>query len=558
MAHAGRHERKAETGPRRRGVIIGAGAAGLVVLGGGAAALVATQGGDGSGGSDGGGLFAGSGRSTTPPPPPRAVDSLADESSKVPEIATTDLSGLADPRSVSFPRLPRARGLSEALDMAVNKILREHVYSGAEASALSVTGTVFAAGADVLGAALLHTDAQGEVPAVVYYRSAEDRPFTSPGLIAPERWADLEKAVASAAGDVEGVDAASLAHALQQQPRPWGNGPAIIPLKDGTLHLVFPAATVAGKPAAAEVILDAATAKPLLSEDGTAVLAALASPAPFDPATVTDPPGTKGDADYIQPPEVGAPASPREADPTGPDSQLAPLSGPGVRPSPVAAPDATRLKAVALTFDDGPDPNLNQPLRDALNEHRAASTFYFIGKNVKEYASWCAKTAANGMEIGSHSWSHVQLSAQSGDKLNDEVVKPTDEIAAAAGRPPFVMRPPYGARNDRVDEAVGAQGQSSQIWDVDTLDWKTKSAPKNVSAVQGATVRGSIVLMHEIHPTSVEAVPDILDWLDENGYTLLTSSELGQNQMRAGKHYMQGLVTHEIAPPAGASDGGAG
>lgn len=559
----GRHQRPedAEDGPRRgtprRGLLIGAGALGVLAVGGGAAAVWSGLGTGGDGASDGGGgIFGGSPAETTPPP---VVSTLQDLSANVPDTSAIDLSQLSAPVSVTFPRVAGARGLSEAIDMSVNKLLREHVYSGAPAADLSVTGTLFVAGTDTLGALLRHTDASGQTPCVLYYRAAGDRPFTSPGLIAPEQWAALEQATANAAAEVDGLDAASLASALQEQPRPWGNGPAMVFAADGALHLLFPAALVDGQRTAVELPIDAATIKPLLSEDGAAVLAASAAPAGFDPATVSVPGdgSTNGDKAYVQPASVPAPARAREGDGTGPVAQLAPLSGAGVRPSSVAAPDATRLKAMSLTFDDGPDPDKNQTLRDALNERRAAATFYMIGTSVQAYPEWCAKTAANGLEVGSHSWSHRQLSALSGQKLTDQCAKPTEEIARAAGRAPFVMRPPYGARNDRVDAELGTLGQSAQIWDVDTMDWKTLNVAKNLAAIQNGTRRGSIALMHEIHQTSVDSVPQILEWLDQNDFTLLTASELGQNQMWAGRHYLMGLVTHEITPPAPpASDSG--
>lgn len=558
----GRHQRTEAAegsegrGTPRRGLLIGAGALGVLAVGGGAAAVWSGLDHDGSGSSDGGGVLGGSPTESTPPP---VVSTLTDLSANVPDTSTVDLSQLSEPQSVTFPRVAGARGLSEAVDMSVNKILREHVYSGAPATDLSVTGTIFLASADTIGALLRHRDASGETPCTVYYRGGGDHPFTSPGLIAPERWAELEKAAASAAADVDGLDAGSVASALQEQPRPWGNGPAMVFAADGGLHLLFPAVTVNDERAAVELTIDAAAATPLLSEDGAAVLAASASPATFDPSTVTVPGegSTNGDKAYVLPPSVPAPSRARDGDGAGPVAQLAPLSGPGVRPSSVTAPDATRLKAMSLTFDDGPDPDKNQTLRDTLNAHRAAATFYMIGTSVQAYPEWCARTAANGFEVGSHSWSHKQLSALSGQKLTDQCVKPTDEIAKATGRAPFVMRPPYGARNDRVDEELGSLGQSAQIWDLDTLDWKTRNVAKNIAAVQDGARRGSIALMHEIHPTSVESVPQILDWLGENDFTLLTCSELGQNQMWAGKHYMVGLITHEVAPPAPpASDGG--
>lgn len=555
----GRHERVPEGRPGRRGVIIGGAAVGVLAAGGAGWAVVNGLGGGGDGASDGGGgLFGGGGDEDGPTQAPRALESLPDQGSHVPDLATIDLSGLSEPVPATFPRVPGARGLSEAVDVAVNKVLREHVWAGDAAGELKVSGQIVAAGADVLGAAILVTEGDARSASVIYYRADGDRGFTSPGLIAPEQWAAFEKAVSAAAKDVEGLDASALATQLQEQPRPWGNGPSLLFDGDGALRVVLPAASVGGTRTEAEITVAKADVEPLLSEDGKAVAAAVAAPAGFDPSRVTVPGdgSNNGDKVYVDPPEVGKAARARESDGAGPVSQLAPLSGAGVRPSPVPAPDATRLNALSLTFDDGPSPELNQKLRDTLNEHRAAATFYMIGQSVHAYPEWCAKTAANGFEIGEHSWSHKQLSALSGQKLTDEVTKPSDAIAQAAGRAPFVMRPPYGARNDRVDEAVGALGQSSQIWDVDTLDWKTKNTQKNIDAMRSGAKRGVIALMHEIHPTSVQAVPQILEDLADGGFTLLTASEIGQAQMWAGKHYMHGLVTREIAPSAPASDGG--
>lgn len=568
----GRHERRPETaaGASRRGLLIGGAVAGAAAIGGGAWALTSLGGDDDSGAkSSGGGLFGG-GEETQK----RALDSLADLSQNVPKTSTVDLSKLEkNGVPVSFPRIGSARGISEALDMAANKILREHAFAGDDAGDLSVTGRIFLTGASVIGAALLVTEGSGDTAessaSVVYYRAKGDRPYTSCGLIAAKQWATFTQAVATAAQKVEDVDASSLATALQEQPRPWGNGPAILPDADGSLHVVFPAALVAGKRAEAQVDLDAATAAPLLSDEGNAVLAAAKSPGAFDPKTVTVPgkDRTYGDEIYREPSSVpeGRAARTREDGVPGPVSQL---SGAGTRPAVVAAPDASRLKAMSLTFDDGPSPELNKTLRQSLNKARAAATFYMIGQSVQAYPMHCAATAANGFEIGSHSWSHAQLSAISADRLTAQVTKPAEAIEKAAGRAPFVMRPPYGARNRRVDQSLRSLGESAQIWDVDTLDWQTLSVSKNIQHVQNETRRGSIVLMHEIHPTSVKAVPDILEWLAEDGFTLLTASEIGQNQMYAGKYYMKGLITHEIEPKGqdgssasdagGASDGGSG
>ncbi|WP_259559548.1 polysaccharide deacetylase family protein [Brachybacterium sillae] len=211
-------------------------------------------------------------------------------------------------------------------------------------------------------------------------------------------------------------------------------------------------------------------------------------------------------------------------------------------PSAVVAPDARLLRAVALTYDDGPARGLNEELRGHLDEHHAAATFFLIGNIVPGQEDLVAATSADGHEVGCHSWTHRDLARTGSEKLEKEIGHTTEVIRDALGRRPLVMRPPYGARDKQVDERAGQDGQSVQLWDVDTLDWQHKNGDKTLHAVTSQTRRGSIILMHEIHQASVDATPRVLQWLDENDYTLLTCSELGQNQMWAGKHYTHGLI----------------
>ena len=185
----------------------------------------------------------------------------------------------------------------------------------------------------------------------------------------------------------------------------------------------------------------------------------------------------------------------------------------------------------------------------------AAATFFMIGKNVAEWSDVVTATALDGFEVGCHSWSHPQLTRCSEEKLKKELGQTTEVIGKAIGRLPFLMRPPYGARNKHTDQKCGGYGQSVQIWDVDSLDWKNRNVQKNMEEIRKYSRRGSLVLMHEIHKASVDTVPGALDFFAENNFTLLTTSELGQNQMYAGKHYMHGLVTKKEKSPEGGSDG---
>lgn len=528
-------------GPARRGVLTGAGllgTLGLVAIGG--RSLVSALGAEDAAERRANGARSEAGADGASPHADSLLAALPDLASRVPEATTTDLALLDRGPAASVPRLPSARGLSSALDVTLNKVLREHGYAGDGAGTLALHGQVTVCGRDVLGAVLSHRDARGETALAVYYRAEQDRALTSPGLIAPEQWMTFEKAVAALARDVPALDPLSLADALQEQPRPWGNGPTILPGDQGALRLLFSAALRDGEHATVELVLPARETQPLLSDDGRAVLAAVAAPADFDPATVT-PPGDAASAPAAAPdPSAPKPSAPRAADAPGPISQLAPRSGPGVRPSPVPAPDASRLRALALTFDDGPSPQLNGKLRDALGARRAPATFFMIGRSVASASDWCTRTALAGMEVGSHSWSHAQLDKKRGAGLDEQLTRASEEIARCTGRPPLLLRAPYGARNRRSDDAAGRLGEADVLWDVDTEDWKTLDTDANIAAVHRDAHRGAIILMHEIHPTSVAAVPAILQDLQAQGYCLLTCSELAQGTVAAGSHWRHG------------------
>jgi peptidoglycan/xylan/chitin deacetylase (PgdA/CDA1 family) len=501
-----------------------------------------------SGGSDGGGEGSGNGDPTTPPPPDFAgmsrtlIGALPDVGSEVPDLKTVDLKKTTD-LDVAYVRTTAARGLTEAADICAGKLLRERLARGDDAT-LTVTSRVIATGKNTIGLLLDVTDEEGPFPILVWYRGKKDRPCLSTGLIKADEWSTFGDAVLEAATQVPGADADQLGELLCEQPRPFGNGPALLPAADGSLSVLFPSADRDGSRGELGLTLPAETVADLLSGTGEAVMKAFASPATFDPDSVSipDPDTHSGDEVYSPPKEIDSPQAARSSKGPGPLTQLAPRVEDGERPAIVVAPDATRLNALSLTFDDGPAPDLNDQLLDTLRENNAAVTFFMIGQSAAEWPDLVANTAAAGQEVGNHSWSHKQLNAVGADTLDDQIRRPTETLEKAGGRPVLVMRPPYGARNSSVDDKAGEFQQSVQIWDVDSLDWQTRNTQKDIEAIQSGSHRGALILMHEIHQPTVDAVPTILDWFAENDYTTLTTSELGQNQMYAGKNYMRGLI----------------
>ncbi len=202
-------------------------------------------------------------------------------------------------------------------------------------------------------------------------------------------------------------------------------------------------------------------------------------------------------------------------------------------------PDCGQAKCVALTFDDGPGDHTGK-LLDMLREKGAKATFFVVGQMVAAAhgAATVRRIVAEGHELGNHSWSHPMLTGLSGQRLAYEIGHTGDLVRRLTGVRMRVMRPPYGATDRAVAEQTRRRGLAQILWNVDTFDWRDR-VPALV-AKRGAQVRpGSIVLMHDIHPTTVKAVPRLLDTLGHRGYSFVTVTELYGDRLRPGRRYEQ-------------------
>ena len=195
---------------------------------------------------------------------------------------------------------------------------------------------------------------------------------------------------------------------------------------------------------------------------------------------------------------------------------------------------------VALTFDDGPGPYTAR-LLNCLEENGAKATFFMVGTSVPKYASTVKRMAEMGCELGSHSYSHPQFTLLSDSQIRQECSKAADLIKAASGQKPTVFRLPYGdgASDSRVLKAIGLP---SIYWSVDPRDWANTGNPQHtVNAVLGTVKDGDIVLMHDIHASSVTAAETIIPALIRRGYQLVTVSQLadykGKTTLKTGNTY---------------------
>jgi peptidoglycan/xylan/chitin deacetylase (PgdA/CDA1 family) len=181
------------------------------------------------------------------------------------------------------------------------------------------------------------------------------------------------------------------------------------------------------------------------------------------------------------------------------------------------------VKCVALTFDDGPAAQETATLLTYLAKYDARATFFVVGQNVAAHPELVRAEARAGNEIGNHSWNHPNLTGLSPAQINSQLDRTSAAIKAATGKEPTLFRPPYGAINAKVRKATRL---SPVLWDVDTEDWKYRDAAKIAQTVIAQTGRNDVILMHDIHPTSVAAVPEILRTLTARGYRFVTVSQL--------------------------------
>src|SRR5262250_3305758 len=182
---------------------------------------------------------------------------------------------------------------------------------------------------------------------------------------------------------------------------------------------------------------------------------------------------------------------------------------------------------IAMTFDDGPSATLTPKLLDLLAAHHIKATFFVIGENVAEHPEIVARAAREGHEIGNHSWSHPNFGKMSDESVRRQLRQTDDAIKSATGQRPTLLRPPYGSITDREKRWIHDEfGYDIILWDVDPLDWKRPGPSVVRSRILKETRPGSIVLSHDIHPGTIEAMPSTFDQLEAKGFKFVTVSEL--------------------------------
>ncbi|WP_395744780.1 polysaccharide deacetylase family protein [Prosthecobacter sp.] len=171
-----------------------------------------------------------------------------------------------------------------------------------------------------------------------------------------------------------------------------------------------------------------------------------------------------------------------------------------------------------LTFDDGPHPLYTPALLDWLKANKIRATFFLVGENAVRYPELVRRIAAEGHQIGNHTWSHANLTKLSDAKVRSEIQRTHDVIVQITGRAPTVFRPPYGAIKPAQRQWVARVFHyETVLWDVDTEDWKLSSAEAITQRIERTLKPGGIILAHDIHPRILQALPVVLPRLQMHG-----------------------------------------
>ena len=189
----------------------------------------------------------------------------------------------------------------------------------------------------------------------------------------------------------------------------------------------------------------------------------------------------------------------------------------------------TKLKKVALTFDDGPHPRYTKQILEILKEYNITATFFIIGVNAETYPESLFAIAESGCEIANHSYSHKDMKLMNEQELKEEITRCENIIYDITGKKTSLFRPPEGACADQIRNTVKTLDYNMILWSIDTLDWAHNPSYKIAKDVFDNLQDGDIILMHDYTSgknTTCDALKMIIPELLSQGYEFVTISEL--------------------------------
>ena len=193
-------------------------------------------------------------------------------------------------------------------------------------------------------------------------------------------------------------------------------------------------------------------------------------------------------------------------------------------------------KQIALTFDDGPDGKYTPEILDVLKEYNVKATFFLLGQNMEYNPEMTRRIVDEGHTAGNHSYSHPDfryLNVE--DAIQKQVLKTQQVFEDILGFRPVFFRPPYGAVTDEQISVLAEEGMIVIEWSIDTFDWsETQNSPERIlNRIKRHHHGGAVILMHSAggdRSNTVAALPEIIEFLQTEGYELVTIDEMFDNK----------------------------
>ncbi len=179
-------------------------------------------------------------------------------------------------------------------------------------------------------------------------------------------------------------------------------------------------------------------------------------------------------------------------------------------------------KVISFTFDDGPSKYTSE-IMDVLDEYGYKATFFQVGYMIRPQSDIVKEVVERGFEVGNHTTDHSNLNKLKPDKAKSKITDNNDLFYSITGKTMELIRPPYGLANDKIKAIID---KPIIKWSVDTRDWESRNTEKIVELTKAQTKDGDIILFHDLYKTTLEAVKILVPYFHEQGYNIVTVSEL--------------------------------
>lgn len=189
----------------------------------------------------------------------------------------------------------------------------------------------------------------------------------------------------------------------------------------------------------------------------------------------------------------------------------------------VVPPNCAVVNCIALTFDDGPDSHTTAQLLDILDKEQIKATFFLVGNRIASNATVIQRMSQTGYEIGNHSWSHPRFDKLTSAQWLDQINMTQNALTQIGVPPAKYFRPPYGERPPRM---VATVPLPVILWNIDPKDWATKDPNLVVASIKSQLKPGGIIVMHDAHQSTVDALVPLLKELKADNYYPVSAGEL--------------------------------